>query len=66
MYDGENGPDKGVTIVVSEGDEGCNGLRRKTTINVNCGSDSDPVISEVGPCHYNIRYSNRLACPHEG
>ena len=48
---------------MSGGDEGCDGLKRKTTINVNCGSDTEPVISEVGPCHYNIRYSNRLACP---
>mmetsp|Transcript_5411 Transcript_5411/g.8162 ORF Transcript_5411/g.8162 Transcript_5411/m.8162 type:complete len:167 (-) Transcript_5411:116-616(-) len=63
IFDGEAGPNQGVTIVVSGGDEGCNDLQRKTTINVNCGSDTDPVITEIGPCHYNIRYDNRLACP---
>eukprot|EP00008_Paramoeba_atlantica_P004081 CAMPEP_0201475106 /NCGR_PEP_ID=MMETSP0151_2-20130828/575_1 /ASSEMBLY_ACC=CAM_ASM_000257 /TAXON_ID=200890 /ORGANISM="Paramoeba atlantica, Strain 621/1 / CCAP 1560/9" /LENGTH=170 /DNA_ID=CAMNT_0047855121 /DNA_START=82 /DNA_END=594 /DNA_ORIENTATION=+ len=63
IRDGENGPASGVTIFLSGGDSGCDGEPRKTTINVNCGTDSQPVISEIGPCHYNIRYSNRLACP---
>ena len=61
--DGEKGPKLGVTVEVVDGDAGCEKEKRSTTIHVNCGPDTEPVISEDENCHYTIRYSNLLACP---
>ncbi len=64
--DGENGANLGVTVEVTDGDDGCDDLKRTTTIHVNCGTDTEPVITEDENCHYTIRYSNMLACPKPG